>query len=59
MFSYDDNEDIMPVEEPGPMDFYFDEDGIGDLQPIADIKKPEAINFYFEIDTNGDIMPKA
>jgi len=58
MFSYDDNEDIMPVEEPGPMDFYFDEDGNGDLQPIANIKTPSAVNFSFEIDTNGDIMPR-
>lgn len=58
VFNYDNNEDIMPESNPGPMDFYFDEDGNGDLQPIAIIKTPSAVNFLFEIDTNGDIMPR-
>lgn len=58
VFNYDDNGDIMPESDPGPMDFYFDQDGNNDLQPIADIKKPVAVNFHFEIDTNGDIMPR-
>jgi len=58
VFNYDNNEDIMPESNPGPMDFYFDEDGNNDLQPIATIKTPSAVNFLFEIDTNGDIMPR-
>ena len=57
VFNYDDNGDVMPAEDPGPMDVYFEQDG-GDLMPIADLKVPSAINFFFEIDTNGDIMPR-
>lgn len=57
VFNYDDNGDVMPAEDPGPMDVYFEQDG-SDLMPIADLKIPSAVNFFFEIDTNGDIMPR-
>ena len=57
-FNYDGNGDVMPAEDPGPMDIYHERDTNNDLMPIADLKVPNTINFYFEIDTNGDIMPR-
>jgi hypothetical protein len=57
-FNYDDNGDVMPAEDPGPMDLYHERDGNNDLMPIAVLKVPNTINFFFEIDTNGDIMPR-
>ena len=57
-FNYDDNEDVMPAEDPGPMDVYHERDANNDLMPIADLKVPNTINFFFEIDTIGDIMPR-
>lgn len=58
MFELDDNGDIIPKEKTGPMDFYFEWDGNGDLQPIADENDISTINFFFQLD-NGNIMPKA
>lgn len=58
MFELDSNKDIMVKEKTGPMDFYFELDGNGDLQPIADENDISTINFFFQLDTNGDIMPK-
>lgn len=57
-FNYDGNGDVMPAEDPGPIDVYHERDTNQDLMPIADLKVPNTINFYFEIDTNGDIMPR-
>ena len=57
VFNYNDDGDVQPAEDPGPMDVYFEQDG-GNLMPIANLKIPSAVNFFFEIDTNGDIMPR-
>jgi len=57
-FNYDDNGDVMPAEDPGPMDVYHERDTNNDLMPIADLKVPNTINFFFEIDENGDITPR-
>lgn len=57
-FNYDDNGDVMPAEDPGPMDVYHERDANNDLMPIADLKVPNTINFFFEIDENGDITPR-
>jgi len=57
-FNYDGNGDVMPAEDPGPMDVYHERDTNNDLMPIADLKIPNTINFYFEIDVNGDITPR-
>lgn len=57
-FNYDDNGDVMPAEDPGPMDVYHERDANNDLMPLADLKVPNTINFFFEIDSNGDIMPR-
>ncbi len=57
-FNYDDNGDVMPAEDPGPMDIYHERDTNNDLMPIAVLKVPNTINFFFEIDTNGDIEPR-
>lgn len=57
-FNYDSNGDVMPAEDPGPIDVYHERDENSDLMPIADLKVPNTINFYFEIDENGDIMPR-
>lgn len=57
-FNYDDNGDVQPAEDPGPMDVYWERDTNQDLMPIADLSIPNTINFYLEIDTNGDIMPR-
>lgn len=57
-FNYDDNGDVMPAEDPGPMDVYYERDTNNDLMPIEVLKVPNTINFFFEIDTNGDIMPR-
>lgn len=57
-FNYDDNGDVMPAEDPGPMDVYHERDGSNDLMPIAVLKVPNTINFFFEIDANGDIEPR-
>jgi len=57
-FNYDNNGDVMPAEDPGPMDVYHERDVNNDLMPIADLKIPNTINFYFEIDVNGDITPR-
>jgi len=59
MFELDDNGDIISKEKTGPMDFYFELDGNGDLQPIEDENDISTINFFFQLDTNEDIMPKA
>lgn len=59
MFGLDSNGDIIPKEKTGPMDFYFEWDVNGDLQPIADENDISTINFFFQLDTNEDIMPKA
>lgn len=59
MFGLDSNGDIMSKEKTGPMDFYFELDGNGDLQPIEDENDISTINFFFQLDTNEDIMPKA
>lgn len=59
MFAVDDNGDIMPTEKAGPMDFYFEWDANGDLQPIVDENDISTINFFFQLDTNEDVMPKA
>ena len=59
MFELDDNGDIISKEKTGPMDFYFELDGNGDLQPISDENDISTINFFFQLDTNLDIMPKA
>lgn len=57
-FNYDDNGDVQPAEDPGPMDVYLERDTNQDLMPIADLSIPNTINFYLEIDTNGDITPR-
>ena len=57
-FNYDSNGDVMPAEDPGPMDVYHERDGNNDLMPIANLKVPNTINFFFEIDANGDIIPR-
>ena len=57
-FNYDDNGDVMPAEDPGPMDVYCERDADMDLMPLADLKVPNTINFFFEVDTNGDIEPR-
>jgi len=57
-FNYDNNGDVMPAEDPGPMDVYHERDTNNDLMPIADLKIPNTINFFFEIDVNGDITPR-
>jgi hypothetical protein len=57
-FNYDGNGDVMPAEDPGPMDIYHERDENNDLMPIENLKVPNTINFYFEIDTNGDIEPR-
>jgi hypothetical protein len=57
-FNYDNNGDVMPAEDPGPMDVYHERDENNDLMPIADLKVPNTINFFFDIDANGDIMPR-
>ena len=57
-FNYDSNGDVMPAEDPGPMDVYHERDEYNDLMPIADLKVPNTINFFFEIDVNGDITPR-
>lgn len=59
MFELDENGDIIPKEKTGPMDFYFEQDANGDLQPIADENDISTINFYFQLDTINNIMPKA
>ena len=59
MFELDDNGDIISKEKTGPMDFYFELDGNGDLQPIADENDISTINFFFQQDVSLDIMPKA
>lgn len=58
MFEIDDNGDIKPKSKVGPMDFYFEWDANGDLQPIIDENDISTINFFFQLDTNDDIMPK-
>ena len=57
-FNYDGNGDVMPAEDPGPMDVYHERDTNNDLMPIANLKVPNTINFFFEIDANGDITPR-
>jgi len=57
-FNYDGNGDVMPAEDPGPMDVYHERDENNDLMPIENLKVPNTINFFFEIDTNGDIEPR-
>ncbi len=57
-FNYDGNGDVMPAEDPGPMDVYHERDENNDLMPIENLKVPNTINFFFEIDINGDIMPR-
>lgn len=57
-FNYDSNGDVMPAEDPGPMDVYHERDENNDLMPIENLKVPNTINFFFEIDTNGDIEPR-
>ncbi|MBA7714982.1 hypothetical protein ES703_124017 [subsurface metagenome] len=57
-FNYDGNGDVMPAEDPGPMDVYHERDENNDLMPIEFLNVPNTINFFFEIDTNGDIMPR-
>jgi len=57
-FNYDSNGDVMPAEDPGPMDVYHERDENNDLMPILNLKVPNTINFFFEIDTNGDIEPR-
>ena len=57
-FNYDGNGDVMPAEDPGPMDIYHERDENNDLMPIENLKVPNTINFFFEIDINGDIMPR-
>ena len=57
-FNYDSNGDVMPAEDPGPMDVYHERDENNDLMPIVDLKVPNTINFFFEIDENGDITPR-
>ena len=59
MFELDENGDIISKEKTGPMDFYFEQDASGNLQPIADENDISTINFYFQLDANKDIMPKA
>lgn len=59
MFELDENKDIITKEKTGPMDFYFELDGNGDLQPIEDENDISTINFFFQLDENKDIMPKA
>ncbi|MBA7540205.1 hypothetical protein ES705_32499 [subsurface metagenome] len=58
MFEIDDNRDIKPKLKAGPMDFYFELDSNGDLQPIEDENDISTINFFFQLDTNLDIVPK-
>lgn len=58
MFELDDNGDIISKEKTGPMDFYFEWDANGDLQPIVDENDISTINFFFQLDANGDVMPK-
>jgi hypothetical protein len=57
-FNYDSSGNVMPAEDPGPMDVYHERDENNDLMPILNLKVPNTINFFFEIDTNGDIMPR-
>jgi len=57
-FNYDGNGDVMPAEDPGPMDVYHERDENNDLMPILNLKVPNTINFFFEIDEIGDIMPR-
>jgi len=57
-FNYDGNGDVMPAEDPGPMDVYHERDTNNDLMSIANLKVPNTINFFFEIDANGDITPR-
>ncbi|GAH62347.1 unnamed protein product, partial [marine sediment metagenome] len=57
-FNYDSKGDVMPAEDPGPMDVYHERDENNDLMPIANLKIPNTINFFFEIDINGDIEPR-
>jgi len=57
-FNYDNNGDVMPAEDPGPMDVYHERDTNNDLMPIENLKVPNTINFFFEIDVNGDIIPR-
>jgi len=57
-FNYDSNGDVMPAEDPGPMDIYHERDENNDLMPIAELKVPNTINFFFEIDDDGDITPR-
>lgn len=59
MFELDSNKDIMVKEKIGPMDFYFELDENGDLQPIVDENDISTINFFFQLDTNKDIVLKA
>jgi len=58
MFELDENKDIIVKEKTGPMDFYFEQDANGDLQPISDENDISTINFYFQLDVNGDVIPK-
>jgi len=59
-FNYDDEGDVQPAEDPGPMDVYFERDASNNLMPILDLMVPNTINFFFEIDdVTGDIMPRA
>jgi hypothetical protein len=57
-FNYDENGNVMPAEDPGPMDVYHERDTHNDLMPILNLKVPNTINFFFEIDEFGDIMPR-
>jgi len=58
VFNYDDKGAVQPVEDPGPMDVYFERDVNNDLMPIVNLKVPNTINFFFEINTDGDIEPR-
>ena len=58
VFNYDDKGAVQPVEDPGPMDVYYERDEKNDLMPIEFLNAPNTINFFFEIDTEGDIEPR-
>ncbi|MBA7664583.1 hypothetical protein ES703_72644 [subsurface metagenome] len=58
VFNYDDKGAVQPVEDPGPMDVYYERDENNDLMPIEFLNAPNTINFFFEIDTEGDIEPR-
>lgn len=58
-FNYNNDGNVQPAADPGPMDVYFERDVSNDLMPIADLMVPNTINFFFEIDdVTGDIMPR-